>query len=243
MLKIENIVYPSGEQWQAVIMGARNPMNSWDKSDSGYVDMEVCEGQAVYDGTDRAYKIGRNDLDLLKRLSKAGADHRKYLRMLPVICTITTNHTLWAEFDTYKVGVVRNSCSKMHKIHSKEFIKDDFSHEGIDEVAKKHDGFGKFYDKIIQTCEWLRKQFNSTNDKIYWRALIDMLPMGFNLKATVSLNYEVLANMYHARKNHKMTEWVELCQFIEMLPYSELITGDLENDKENLQPMATEENK
>ena len=215
MIKIENVVTPSPEQWEAIVRGTRNPMNSWDKSDSIHAFDEGI--------MDEIFVIGDNDLDLMKRLAKAGTDHRKFMRMIVVYADITSNHIWWSEADTYKVGTVRNSCSKMHKIHVKEFCKDDFSHEGIDEVKGiAEDAF----EYTLKSLEFLRLAYNETNEKKYWRALIELLPLGYNIKATLMLNYEVLANMYHSRKNHKLDEWREFCKWIETLPYSELITGD-----------------
>lgn len=209
MIRIENVVLPSAGQWEAVIRGMRNPKNSWEKSDSKQ-EAGACQ-----------MEIGPNDHKLMMSLAKGGAVHAKYRRMVPVYADITCNHTWWAEFDTYKVGTVRNSCSKMHKIHVKEFRPEDFSHEGIDEVG----GIAaEQFQNTLNVLEWLRRQFNETQEKKYWRAIIELLPMGFNLKATVFLNYEVLHNIYHSRKGHKMFEWRDFCAWIETLPYSELIT-------------------
>jgi hypothetical protein len=157
----------------------------------------------------------------MNSLSNAGDDHGKFLRMINVTMDITCHHAWWAEFDTYKVGTVKNSCSKMHKIHVKPFEVQNFSHEGVDMIQYATDEFRN----VISTCERLRQDFNRTQDKAYWRALIELLPMGYNIKATVQMNYQVLKHMYHARKNHKIVEWRLLCNVIESLPYSELITG------------------
>lgn len=205
MIKLENVVTPSKEQWERIIMGMRNPKNSWNLSDTDFNKME----------------LGEKDLDLMTKLSKAGKDHRKFMRMIPVYVDITANHIWWAEFDTYKVGTVRNSCSKMHKIHVKEFTKDDFSHEGIDEVG---DFALDTFNDVLNTLEELRILFNETGEKKYWRAMLELLPMGFNLKATVFLNYEVLSNIYNSRYGHKMFEWHIVCDWIETLPYSFIIT-------------------
>lgn len=212
--------------WEHAIRGMRNPLNSWNKSDSGWcgeIDCGNCKG--VDGGCDNEtthnYNVGQNDLDLMRRLVKAGTDHSKFMRMITVYTDITCHHTWWAEFDTYKVGTVRNSCSKMHKIHVKEFVADDFSHEGIDEVGGTILGTFQF---VIEGLEKLRKLFNETQEKKYWRAIIELLPMGYNIKATVELNYAVLRNMYNARRNHKLDEWRTFCKWIESLPYSELIT-------------------
>lgn len=208
MLKVENTeVYG----WEAAIRGMRNPMNSWDKSDSGYCPRY--EDDPLYFG----FKVGQNDLKLMKNLSKAGDDHGKFLRMINVTVDITCHQVWWAEFDTYKVGTVRNSCSKMHKIHVKEFVKEDFSTEGIDSLCKEY--VLDTFERVLDTLNYLRDKFNATQDKRYWRALIELLPSGYNMRATVQLNYQVLKNMYFARRNHKLGEWYVLCEWMESLPY------------------------
>lgn len=219
MIKLEHVVLASPEQMEFIIEGMRNPLNSWNKSDSscGQVTRET---NVQWSGD---YFIGTNDANLMQRLAKAGTDHRKFMRMMPVYVRITAGHTWWAEFDTYKVGTVRNSCSKMHKIHIMGFELDSFDHEGIDEVGEVA---VKTFDTVRATLTWLAKMFNETKEKKYWRAIIELLPMGFHLTANVMLNYEVLANIYHSRKNHKLDEWREFCKWIEALPYSELITGE-----------------
>lgn len=224
MIKIENVdVYG----WEATIRGARNPMNSWDKTDSYECRSTggcLCENANYGTNGDFCHGItlGENDLKLLRSLANAGPDHGKFLRMITVTMDITTHQVWWAEFDTYKVGTVRNSCSKMHKIHVKPFTIDDFSHEGCDEVPWARVAL----DHVITACEELRLKFNETQDKKYWRALIELLPEGYNMRATVSLNYQVLRNMYHARKHHKLSEWRTFCDFITTLPYAEnLIVG------------------
>lgn len=227
MIKLENVVLASPEQMEFIIEGMRNPMNSWEKSNSGYgCDSGLCLGHCAFSpewcGNTQRYVLGENDYTLMQKLSKAGTDHRKFMRMMPVYVRITAGHTWWAEFDTYKVGTVRNSCSKMHKIHIMGFELDSFDHEGIDEVG----GVAvETFDNVRATLTWLAKKFNETKEKKYWRAIIELLPMGFHLTANVMLNYEVLANIYHSRKNHKLEEWQEFCEWIESLPYSELITG------------------
>lgn len=205
MLKIENVdIYG----WEAAIRGARNPMNSWNQSDTSY-------------GTgESTVEIGPRDLKLLHSLATAGPDHGKFLRMITVSLDITAHQVWWAEFDTYKVGTVRNSCSKMHKIHVKPFTIDDFSHEGCDQIPWAKVAL----ERTIESCEALRVAFNETHGKHYWRALIELLPEGYNMRATVLLNYQVLKSMYHARKHHKLTEWRDFCSWIETLPHSELIT-------------------
>lgn len=211
MLKIEKTVLPSPEQWEIIIEGMRNPMNSWDKIDSTF-------GEEVV--------IGSKDYNLMERLAKGGAVHAKYRRMIPVMFTVMAPTFWWIEFDTYKVGTVRNSCSKMHKIHVEPFSVDNFSHEGLDEVPQAFDVF----KNVITALEYLRKKFNQTQEKRYWLALIELMPHGYMMKATISLNYEVLHNIFHSRKNHKLTEWHTFCDWIRGLPYSELITMEENND-------------
>lgn len=203
MIKISNV---SVNGITRAVYSARNAMNSWDKSDSN-LSKDV---------------LGANDLVLATRLAKGGPVHAKYRRMIIVYMDITCHHTWWAEFDTYKVGTVRNSCSKMHKIHVKEFVKDDFSTEGIDECGGRT---LEVFEIVKDELERLRVLFNETGEKKYWRAIIELLPMGFNIKATVMLSYEVLANIYTWRNNHKVFEWVDFCDWIKTLPYSEIITG------------------
>lgn len=215
MIKIEQTdVYG----WEAAIRGMRNPMNSWNQSDTGWVDDCVESDDCIECDFDNLRKkiIGSNDLNLMKRLSKAGNDHGKYLRYIDVTCDVTCHHAWWAEYDTYKVGTVRNSCSKMHKVHVKEFVQDDFSHEGIEECG----GMTKeVFLLVVKELERLRVLFNKTQEKKYWRAIIELLPMGYNIKATLHLNYQVLKSMYHARKNHKLDEWRDFCRWCESLPY------------------------
>ena len=226
MIKIENVVLPSPDQWKAIIFGARNPMNSWDKSDS-----EKCHPiENCFYGCNKIecevkdhFHIGPNDHELMMKLRNAGTDHRKFMRMIVVYADITAMQPWWSEFDTYKVGSVRNSCSKMHKIHVKEFTEEDFEHTGIDECG---DFTKTVFKAVVEQCEVLRKKFNVTQEKKYWRALIELLPEGYRMRATVMLNYEVLANIYKSRKNHKLDEWRDFCKWIESLPYSELIIGE-----------------
>lgn len=204
MIKIENVVTPSKEQWNAIILGCRNPMNSWSKSDSYFEE--------------DAFVLGDNDHDLMMRLRNAGTDHRKFMRMIVVYADVTAPLFFWSEYDTYKIGTVANSCSKMHRIHSKPIECSDFSTDnGLD-------AFPEFYSLVL-ICEELRKKYVETKDKKYWRALIQLLPESYNQKRTVMLNYEVLANIYKSRKGHKLDEWNGFCDWIETLPYSELITG------------------
>lgn len=219
MIKIENVEVVG---WEHAIRGMRNPKNSWDRSDSGiyyFQTDKIIDGDIV---CCPEYVVGDNDLDLMKRLAKGGPVHAKYRRMIAVYMDVTCHHTWWAEFDTYKVNTVRNSCSKMHKIHVKEFVKDDFSTEGIDECGGRT---LEVFEIVKDELERLRVLFNETGEKKYWRAIIELLPMGFNIKATIMLNYEVLHNIYTWRNNHKVFEWVEFCKWIKTLPYSEIITG------------------
>ena len=205
MIKIKNILEPSAMQWETVIMGARNPMNSWKKSDSQYYAHDC-------------FDIGNNDLDLMTKLVKAGTDHRKFMRMIVVYADITAPLYWWKEYDTYKVGTVANSCSTMHKIHTKQFDASDFSCENMDK-----DTFAVFTE-VLKLLEKKRYDFCMTKDKEKWYSIIQLLPSSYNQKRTVMLNYEVLANIYHSRKTHKLDEWRDLCAWIENLPYSELIT-------------------
>jgi hypothetical protein len=197
--------------WEAAIRGARNPMNSWDKSDT------------VRWAHDLDPEIGPNDRKLLQSLANAGPDHGKFLRMITVSLDITAPLYWWKEFDTYKVGTVANSCSTMHKIHAKEFTMDDFSHEHLltGSMFQLH--------RIVDLLNEARESFlECTADykKVYWWQMIQLLPTSYNQRRTVLLNYQVLKSMYHARKNHKLDEWHEFCRWVESLPYSELITNE-----------------
>ena len=196
--------------WDAAIRGMRNPMNSWDKSDSCW------DGLGVADG----YSIGDNDYDLMMRLAQGGSVHAKYRRMITVTVDITAPLYWWKEFDTYKVGTVANSCSTMHKIHANEFTLDDFSHEhllpGCLDVLKY----------TISMLNYSRELFLDGHDKIHWHQMIQLLPSSYNQKRTILLNYEVLVGMFRDRKNHKLDEWHTFCDWIRQLPYSEIITGD-----------------
>ena len=214
MLKIEKT---ETYGWEAAIRGMRNPMNSWAKSDSE----QKYYGGDSYKGV---FKIGDNDLDLMKRLRNAGTDHRKYLRMITVYCDITAPLYWWKEFDTYKVGTVANSCSTMHKIQAKEFEPNDFSHEHlVDDIEAAN----TLYHTIL-SMNFARDKYLETKDKKWWWEMIQLLPSSYNQKRTVMLNYEVLANVYKSRKNHRLDEWHTLCDWIKTLPYSELITGEEE---------------
>ena len=215
MLEIIKTVLPSPEQWEIIIEGMRNPMNSWDKIDSdfGYIEKPGYGIQGYVD-------MGLNDYGLMKRLAKGGPVHAKYRRMIPVTFTVRAPTFWWIEFDTYKVGTVRNSCSKMHKIHVAPFTLEDFAHEGCAEVPEAMETL----KDTIARLEWLRQRFNETQEKRYWRALLELLPHGYMMKATIFLSYEVLHNIYHGRRHHKVVEWHTFCDWIEQLPYSEIIT-------------------
>ena len=216
--------------WETAIRGMRNPMNSWGQSDSfPAVDCGKCgkiERVGICTKEDRdctgfeCYAVGPKDLDLMQRLRKAGTDHRKFMRMLTVYVDLTAPLYWWKEFDTYKVGTVANSCSTMHKIHAKEFTLDDFSCEHLDGSALE------VLTVVIEEMNDWRTAFLQSKNKDFWWQMIQLLPTSYNQKRTVMLNYEVLANMYHSRKAHKLDEWHDLCHWIESLPYSQLITGN-----------------
>lgn len=285
MIKIEKTEVVG---WEAAIRGMRNPMNSWEKSDSDWFDLreeaptgdgdgysyvsdEIQHINANFPYFDFAYAVGPNDKDLMLRLNKGGPVEAKYRRMIVVYVDITAPLYWWKEFDTYKVGTVANSCSTMHKIHSKEFTIDDFSTEHLinqkdiiaddgyvyysnpnlfiydldkdygindeeveneDEIEAHTDVFwaSKILNVTIEGLNYYRNRFLETNDKRYWWQMIQLLPTSYNQKRTVMLNYEVLANIYPKRKNHKLDEWHDFCHWIEELPLSELITGGENND-------------
>ena len=225
MIKIENTeVYG----WKAAIRGMRNSYNSWDKSDSYETHIE---NPQTLNTAPFEFFIGDNDLALMKKLVKSGSDHSKFMRMITVTCDVTAPLYWWKEFDTYKVGTVRNSCSTMHKITEKEFTLDDFSHEHlivaslnslnrtIEDLNSCRNGY--LNEDISKNPEWKKE--------VWWQ-MIQLLPSSYNQRATVQMNYEVLRNMYHARKNHKLDEWHDFCAWVESLPYSELITGGTKND-------------
>lgn len=209
MIKLEHTVLPSPEQMQFIIEGMRNPMNSWDKSDSKVV--------RTPHNLDDYIDIGKNDVYLMQCLANAGTDHRKFMRMMPVYVRITAPLYWWKEFDTYKVGTVANSCSTMHKIQSKEFMPEDFSTEHLSYQLKQ------ILETIMDELNDARLIYLRTRKKDDWWQMIQLLPSSYNQTRNVMLNYEVLANMYHSRKNHKLDEWREFCKWIEELPYSELI--------------------
>ena len=221
MIKLEHAVFVSTEQMQFIIEGMRNPMNSWDKSDSTCNDLNE-------------YKMGNNDKDLMKRLAMAGTDHRKFMRMMPVYVRITAPFYWWKEFDTYKVATVANSCSTMHKIQEKEFTLLDFSHDhmtpysliiledtinALNELRAFYLNWDSINDATRNVNEW-------NNKKDIWWQMIQLLPSSYNQTRNVMLNYEVLANIYKSRKDHKLDEWLDFCKWIKSLPYSELIIGE-----------------
>lgn len=199
------------------IRGMRNPMNSHDKSDSYWT--HVCDYETL-NTANFCFFVGDADKELMKKLAAAGSDHAKYLRMITVYCDITAPEYWWPQFDSYKVGVVRNSCSKMHRLHAKEFTLDDFSHEHLDENALQN------FRITIQQLNIYRKRFIETNDKQWWWHMLQRLPISYNQTATVMLNYEVLRRIYHSRRNHKLDEWHTFGEWIESLPHSDLITGE-----------------
>lgn len=232
MIKIENVDVFG---WESAIRGMRNAMNSWDKSDSCFCyDEPCCEAACIM-------HIGENDLKLMQSLVKAGSDHSKFMRMINVTCDITAPLYWWKEFDTYKVGTVRNSCSTMHKLTEKEFTLDDFSWEHLDRFKEYDEQFDEereydfrvFLNMTKNQLNWLRKKYLETKNKPmknehdreklmkkYWWQMIQLLPSSYNQRATVQLNYAVLRNMYHARKNHKLDEWRDFCKWVETLPYA-----------------------
>lgn len=207
MIKIENTEVIG---WEAAIRGMRNLMNSWEKSDS-----YMWESSGWFE-------VGKNDLDLMTRLCNAGTDHRKFMRMITVYMDITAPLYWWKEFDTYKVGTVANSCSTMHKIADKEFTLEDFSHEHLENSWLSH------LKKTIKLLNEARDAYhwcNTDAKKEWWWQMIQLLPSSYNQRRTVMLNYEVLANIYKSRKNHRLDEWRDFCETIKTLPYSGLITG------------------
>ena len=235
MLKIEKFVTASPEQWGIIIEGMRNPMNSWGKMDS-YTTYEVDTDDV---SIDEVFNMGENDHSLMMNLAKNGPVHAKYRRMIPVWVTLTAPLYWWKEFDTYKVGTVANSCSTMHKIQAKEFTLEDFSceHLGVTVPAEVNDGEEVFQNLWVENLKRTIEDLNIARDfynreqnaglkKKYWWQMIQLLPSSYNQKRTVMLNYEVLANIYESRKNHKLDEWHMFCDWISELPYSELIIGE-----------------
>jgi hypothetical protein len=254
MIKLENVVLASPEQMEFIIQGMRNPMNSWEKSDSG----EGCHERTIWGSIERddllcekcgatyeshcvcsgkkQFILGNNDHSLMQRLSKAGTDHRKFMRMMPVYARITAPLYWWKEFDTYKVGTVANSCSTMHKIAEKEFTLDDFSCEHLKNVfdvtipytsnITSIFEYKKILEDNIEILNNARNLYLETKNKMFWWQMIQLLPSSYNQTRNVMMNYEVLANIYKSRKHHKLDEWRKFCKWIESLPYSELIIGE-----------------
>lgn len=243
MLKIENVDVMGLE---AAIRGMRNPMNSWEKSDSGFCDVIGDNFGSIIKPAN--YRVGPNDYDLMTRLRNAGTDHRKFMRMIAVYLDITAPLYWWKEADTYKVGTVANSCSTMHKIADKEFVESDFSTEHLLDFVDTGVEFPTIYgaehtpiwalNMTIKMLNFYREKYLETKKKPmkeeakraplmkkYWWQMIQLLPSSYNQRRTVMLNYEVLANMYRSRRHHKLDEWHTFCDWIESLPYAELITG------------------
>ena len=238
MIKIENTKVVG---WEEAIRGMRNPMNSWAKSDSGWESdyfntTDYDSRKYVEFNDDDSYFIGPNDANLMMKLRNCGTDHRKFMRMITVYMDITAPLYWWKEYDTYKVGTVANSCSTMHKIASKEFTFDDFSHEKLIssvcmEIQEQHIRISPMQalGTTIECLNSYRDLYLKTKDKKYWWQMIQLLPSSYNQRRTVMLNYEVLANMYKSRNNHKLDEWRTFCEYVKTFPYSELITGKEED--------------
>lgn len=205
MLKIENV---STSGWKAAIRGMRNPKNSWAQIDS-----------AVVNGN--GFVVGNNDYDLMCRLASAGTDHGKFMRMIHVQCDVTAPLYWWKEADQYKVGTVTDSCSTMHKIHAKEFTLDDFSREHLNDESTE------YLAKLVDLLNSYRELYLKDKNKSWWWQMIQLLPSSYNQLRTWDLNYAVLQNIYHARRNHKLDEWHTFCDWIESLPYSDLITCEV----------------
>lgn len=262
MINLEHVVLASPDQMEFVIEGMRNPMNSWEKSDSShgyYFRREIgepCNRYKIDDPTEEGLKgerveyvegyfeLGNDDHSLMQKLSDAGTEHRKYMRMIPVYVRITAPLYWWKEFDTYKVGTVANSCSTMHKIAEKEFTLEDFSCEHLYSkgAATREDDGKTFNDEscwelgfdhvgallgVIESLNWARGDYLERKNKSDWWQMIQLLPSSYNQTRNVMLNYEVLANIYRQCKNHKLDEWREFCKWIESLPYSEFVTGEV----------------
>lgn len=233
MLKIEKVETVG---WEAATRGMRNPMNSWKKSDSFFCGSPECcftddECNPGCAGYGQGFNLGEADFDLMTRLRNSGTDHRKFMRMITVYLDITAPLYWWKEFDTYKVGTVANSCSTMHKIAEKEFTLEDFSHEHLFNASDVDIYSMNALNMTIDALNAARKKYLEIKVKDYWWQMIQLLPSSYNQKRTVILNYEVLANIYKSRRNHKLDEWHTFCDWIEDLPYSELITGKEEDKK------------
>ena len=219
MIELEHTVLPSSEQMEFIIEGMRNPMNSWEKSDSGLYCPDKYDGYIEH----IKWKLGENDHSLMQRLSNAGTDHRKFMRMMTVYVRITAPLYWWKEADTYKIGTVANSCSTMHKIQEKEFTLGDFSIEHLNDDRSAELSNVEWFEHLINHLNRDRLRFIETKDKQYWWQMIQLLPSSYNQTRNVMMNYEVLANIYKSRKNHKLDEWRKFCSWIKTLPYSDLI--------------------
>lgn len=254
MIKLEHVVLASPEQMEFIIEGTRNPMNSWEKSDS-YENYDVSYDEETGAEVHHPYyRVGATDRNLMQRLANAGTDHRKFMRMMPVYVRITAPLYWWKQFETYKVGIVANSCSTMHKIQEKEFTLEDFSHEHLLDYLNHYnkcevpyldfspcmDGSITYSPSGILSCciipmlNLCRERYlaalkteeeTGLSSKDIWWQMIQLLPSSYNQTRNVMMNYEVLANIYKSRKDHKLDEWRDFCKWIEELPYSELITG------------------
>ncbi len=232
MIKIENVITPSAEQWKVTIAGMRNPMNSWNRMDSkkyvAYRDIEMND-------IETSVILGENDLNLMRNLFKGGTEHRKYLRMLPVYMDITAPLYWWKEFDTYKIGTVANSCSTMHKIQAKEFTLDDFSHEHLIEnepiPTRVYSPMGMM-EATVENLNMLRRLYLGTKDKRYWWQMIQLLPSSYNQKRTVMINYEIACNIVKQREGHKLDEWRVFVDELKKLPYFlDVINGEHNEQK------------
>lgn len=227
MIKLEHVVLASPEQMEFIIEGMRNPMNSHDRSDSKVEPETIGDFGEEYGSL---FELGENDHSLMQRLANAGTDHRKFMRMMPVYVRITAPLYWWKEFDTYKVGTVANSCSTMHKIHEKEFKWEDFSCEHLTHTDSFHmdanEDAMNALQVVINALNYNRDLYLKTKDKKYWWQMIQLLPSSYNQTRNVMMNYEVLANIYKSRKDHKLDCWRDFCAWVKTLPYQELITGE-----------------
>ena len=231
MLKIENVDIVG---WETAIRGMRNPMNSWEKSDTFFFCPSQGDIRKIGEGPNLEFmsEIGPNDAGLMMKLRNCGTDHRKFMRMITVYMDITAPLYWWKEYDTYKVGTVANSCSTMHKIADKEFALEDFSHEHLidtcllEHVINELNIYRDVYNNYDKQTEQYKDEFSK---KDIWWQMIQLLPCSYNQRRTVMLNYEVLANMYKSRNNHKLDEWRTFCEYVKTFPYSELITGKEED--------------
>ena len=243
MIKLEHTVLPSPDQMRFITEGMRNPMNSWDIGDSDICDDCCSDCGAEYRECDcypnfiEDFRVGEKDYDLMRRLAKAGTDHRKYMRMMSVYVRITAPLYWWKEADTYKIGTVANSCSTMHKIQEKEFTIDDFSCEHLNRIGTSYlwdilDILNMARSLYLNGGDYKGENYNPKDKQVWWQ-MIQLLPSSYNQTRNVMLNYEVLSNMYHSRKNHKLDEWKDFCKWIEELPLSDLITNRADETDES----------